>query len=61
MARKRKSKALDPYEEDNETSKKARVVETPLPEGVHHYERVEEVPWDLQKYDEIPNLENGID
>lgn len=53
MARKRKNKALNPDEEQYETSKKARVTETSLPEGVHHYETIEEVPWDLQKYVQI--------
>ncbi|KEF54390.1 uncharacterized protein A1O9_09556 [Exophiala aquamarina CBS 119918] len=50
MAKKRKNKALDPNEEQYESSKKARVTETPMPKGVHHYETIEEVPWDLQKY-----------
>lgn len=49
MAKKRKNKPLDRDEERYQHSKKPRVSETPLPEGVHHYETVEEVPWDLQK------------
>lgn len=49
MARKRKSNALDHDDEQYEQPKKTRASEISLPEGVHHYETVEEVPWDLQK------------
>lgn len=49
MARKRKSQAFEHDEEQHQPSKKTRATETPLPEGVHHYEALDEVPWDLQK------------
>ncbi|KAL6247342.1 putative diacylglycerol O-acyltransferase tgs1 [Rhinocladiella similis] len=48
MARKRKSAN---YGDESELSPAKKVASTePLPEGVHHYETLEEVPWDLQKY-----------
>ena len=48
MAKKRKH-----VDRDEDTSQvPARIVppSEPLPEGVHHYETIEEVPWDVQKY-----------
>ena len=53
MARKRKSKALERDEEQHPPPKKARPTETSLPEGVHHYEALEEVPWDIQRYSSV--------
>ncbi|KIV93195.1 hypothetical protein PV10_04432 [Exophiala mesophila] len=52
MARKRKSRAV--AEDAKWSAKKQKQTqessEESLPEGVHHYQTLEEVPWDLQKY-----------
>ncbi|KIX98295.1 uncharacterized protein Z520_05596 [Fonsecaea multimorphosa CBS 102226] len=48
MGKKRKNAV--PVEHDYEPPPKKRPLTTPLPEGVHHYESIEEVPWDIQKY-----------
>ncbi|EXJ93199.1 hypothetical protein A1O3_01756 [Capronia epimyces CBS 606.96] len=48
MARKRKN--IDRFPQSSEPPRKKRVSTTPLPDGVHHYQEVDEVPCDLQKY-----------
>ena len=48
MAKKRKGRPRDHDPDPNLTIKKQKVEF--FPEGVHHYEALEEVPWDLQKY-----------
>lgn len=52
MGRKRKSKVV--AEDLTLSAKKQKLAEgspkESLPEGIHHYQTVEEVPWDLQKY-----------
>ncbi|KAJ9640761.1 putative diacylglycerol O-acyltransferase tgs1 [Knufia peltigerae] len=48
MARKRKSANYG--DESNQPPTKKVASTEPLPDGVHHYETLEEVPWDLQKY-----------
>ena len=50
MGKKRKNKYGDSHEDLDQPAKKPRVSTSPLPEGVHHYQELEEVPWDLQKY-----------
>jgi hypothetical protein len=46
---KRKKGRKQAFEESQPPSKKQRVSGQPMPEGVHHYETIEEVPWDIQK------------
>ncbi|KIW99059.1 uncharacterized protein Z519_00722 [Cladophialophora bantiana CBS 173.52] len=48
MGRKRKN--VERTENSNEPPLKRRPSTTPLPDGVHHYQNIEEVPWDIQKY-----------
>ncbi|ETN39169.1 uncharacterized protein HMPREF1541_05392 [Cyphellophora europaea CBS 101466] len=45
-SRKRKSQA---QVEDLQPSKRQEL-SSPLPNGVHHYQNLEDVPWDIQKY-----------
>ncbi|KIX03601.1 uncharacterized protein Z518_07154 [Rhinocladiella mackenziei CBS 650.93] len=48
MAKKRKH--VDRSEPSSQPPTKKRLSDTTLPEGVHHYQSLGEVPWDLQKY-----------
>ncbi len=50
MARSKKRKDVDRVEEPGQLLKKTKVSTTPLPEGVYHYQNIDEVPWDVQKY-----------
>lgn len=49
MGKKRKN--TDLAEEPSQPPPKKRESTTPLPEGVHHYQDIEEVPWKIQKCD----------
>ncbi|KIW29991.1 uncharacterized protein PV07_05772 [Cladophialophora immunda] len=48
MGKKRKNP--ERVEHYDEAPPKKRPLTNPLPEGVHHYQDIEEVPWDIQKY-----------
>jgi hypothetical protein len=45
--RKRSKKNVD--ETSQPPSKKQSTLKEALPDGVHHYQSIEEVPWDIQK------------
>lgn len=49
MANKRKRKSAQAYDASINPLKR-QALSSPLPEGVHHYQDLEEVPWDIQKY-----------
>lgn len=49
MANKRKRKSAQAYDA-NINPLKRQALSSPLPEGIHHYQDIEEVPWDIQKY-----------
>ncbi|KAJ9494918.1 putative diacylglycerol O-acyltransferase tgs1 [Exophiala xenobiotica] len=48
MAKKRKH--VDRDEDTSQVPARTVAPSEPLPDGVHHYETIEEVPWDVQKY-----------
>jgi hypothetical protein len=52
MANKRKWKSMQAYDASIRPLKKYTPT-SPLPSGVHHYQELEEVPWDIQKYVEV--------
>jgi hypothetical protein len=47
MGKKRKN--VDRSEESAQPPSKKRASTAPLPEGIHHYETIDEVPWKVQK------------
>jgi hypothetical protein len=47
MGKKRRRQQND--DGGNRTEKKRQLVEDEMPEGVHHYEHLTEVPWDIAK------------
>ncbi len=47
---KRKRKQMNNYDEAIAPPRKKQYIPQNLPEGVHHYQTLSEVPWDLQKY-----------
>lgn len=51
----RKRKHAERTENSNQPVAKKQNTATDLPPGVHHYQSVEEVPWDIQKYETPPD------
>jgi hypothetical protein len=54
MAKKRKR--VERTDPNNEPPLKKQSSTTELPPGVHHYEQVEEVPWDIQKSEALVRI-----
>ena len=47
---KRKRRQQQNYESEGAPIAKRQHIQSDLPEGVHHYQYLNEVPWDIQKY-----------
>ena len=47
---KRKRNRKYEHDDSQPPAKKQYFPSSPMPDGVHHYQTLEQVPWDIQKY-----------